>query len=153
MVRKKIQLFVLVFLLFLPAFLFSQSNDVIDGLLEEEKATYGKAVYMVLSAAEMISEDATADEALTALEQAGWKVKMKAAEEPIQLGTYAYIVMRAFEIKGGIMYTLFPGPRYASRELGFKGYIKRNAGAYRTLSGREALRILGRVLQNKGVQA
>jgi hypothetical protein len=150
MVRKKIQMFFLGFLLFLPTFLFSQSNAVIDGLLEEEKATYGKAVYMVLSAAELIAEDATAEEALSALEKTGWKVKMKPAEEPIQLGTYAYIVMRAFEIKGGLMYTLFPGPRYASRELGFKSYIKRDAGAYRTLSGREALRILGRVMLDRG---
>ena len=58
--------------------------------------------------------------------------------------------MEIFNMKGGIMYTLFPSPRYASRELGFKGYIKSDYGAYRTVSGREAIQILGRILRDRG---
>ncbi|RKX73675.1 MAG: hypothetical protein DRP87_18450 [Spirochaetes bacterium] len=130
--------------------LFAQQNQVIDKLLEEEKATWGKTAYLVLSAAGIIPEDATEDQALEALKQTGWKLKLKGTEEPIQLGAYSFVIMQAFGLKGGFMYTLTRSPRYASRELGFKGFIRGDSGAYRYLSGEEAVRILGRVLEWKG---
>jgi len=80
-----------IFLLFV--FLFrnsssasAQSNEIIDRLLEEERATWGKTAYLVLSAARIIPEDATEEQALEALKQTGWKLKLKGTEEPIQLG-------------------------------------------------------------------
>jgi hypothetical protein len=66
------------------------------------------------------------------------------------LGEYAYILMKAFHMQGGIMYSIFPGPRYASRELAFLEMIPGSASSGRTLSGEEVIRILGNVLGSRG---
>jgi hypothetical protein len=58
--------------------------------------------------------------------------------------------MAAFGIKGGIMYSLFPGPRYAYRELLHLKLIQGRADENFTLSGERLLQILGRVLQYTG---
>jgi hypothetical protein len=132
-----------------PLTLIGQSNQVIDELLQEDRARYGKSVYLVLSAAEIISEKASETEAMQTLEQTGWKVEIQAADEPISLGTYSHLIMQAFDLEGGALYSLFPAPRFASRELGFKDYIKDDTGAYQTLSGRDAIKILGRVVREQ----
>ena len=54
--------------------------------------------------------------------------------------------MKAFEIPGGLLYALFPGPRYACNELAYLGFIKGNNSPYRTLSGEEMLRMMGYAL-------
>lgn len=135
--------------LFLPALLFPQSNHIIDQLLQEEKATHGKAAYLVFTAAGMMREEESEDEAMKELGGAGLNTGGAGPEEPITLGKYSYLIMRAFSMGGGLFYSLFPSPRYASRELGFKGYIRGDSGAYRNLTGREAVAILGRVLRNR----
>lgn len=139
-----------ILLLCIPVLTSAQSNEIIDNLIAETSASYGKAAFLVLSAAEIIPEDADEEEAWAALSERGWNPKNRAKDNPIFLGEFSYIVMEAFNIKGGVMYTLFPSPRYASRELGFKEYIKSDPGAYRNMSGREALQILGRILRQRG---
>ena len=146
-------LFVLVHL-FLPVLLFPQSNHIIDQLLQEEKATHGKAAYLVFTAAGMMQEEGTADElereAMKELEEAGLNPRGAGSDDPISLGGYSYLIMRAFSLRGGLFYSFFPSPRYASRELGFKGYIRGDSGAYRSLTGREAIAIIGRVVRDRG---
>jgi len=133
----------------LPVLLSAQSNTVIDQLLNEDKADWGKTSYMVLSAAEIISENAEIPEALTKLEKQQWKLPAKKSENSITLGEYSYMLMKAFDIPGGIMYKILPGPRYAARELDYLNFIDNNKSPYRTLSGEEVLRIMGRVMEWK----
>ena len=127
--------------------LSAQSNQLIDDLLAEEQATFGKSIHLVLQAAGVIDEQSAVIEAIDALADKHWNVELKPAWEPIQLGEYAYILMRAFHIQGGIMYSIFPGPRYASKELAFMGIIPEKESPGRTVSGEEVLRILGRILE------
>lgn len=150
--RKIIVSFILFGLvhLFLPVLLFPQSNHIIDQLLQEEKATYGKAAYLVFTAADMLREEESEEEAMKRLEETGLNPQGAGGEDPISLGKYSYLIMRAFSMGGGLFYSLFPSPRYASRELGFKGYIRGDSGAYRSLTGREAIAVLGRVLRDRG---
>jgi len=136
----------------LPLFLSAQSNTVIDKLLNEGKADWGKTSYMVLSAAEIISENTEISEVQTKLEKQQWRLPSKESEEPITLGEYSYMLMKAFDIPGGIMYKILPGPRYAARELGYLKFIDNNKSPYRTLSGEEVLRIMGRVMEWKEEQ-
>lgn len=153
--KKKIILIVILGVLFiLPvADVFAQSNQVIDALLLEERATFQNSVYLILSVAGIIPEEATGEEAVEALKQTDWKIKIKGPDEPIRLGTYSLLLMKAFNIKGGIFYTLFPSPRYASRELGYKGYIKKGVKAGRYLTGRDAIKIMGRVVRAQEQQS
>ena len=133
----------------LPLILHSQSNTVIDELLDTEKADWGQTTYMVLTAAELLDENTNMAEAIKALEKQQWGIDVKEPEDSITLGEYSYLLMKAFNITGGLMYKLFPGPRYAARELDYLDFIYDNKSPYRTLSGEEVLRILGRVLEWK----
>ena len=148
--NKKWMLLILVFS-FLPAGLplLAQSNELLDAFLEEDQASLGKTAYFTLLAAEMIAEDATESDAVSKLKDQGWGVEADGADRPVTMGELSYIVMRALEIPGGLMYRLAPGPRYASRELVYLGIVQRRNNPSRVPSGREVLRVIGRALEWK----
>ncbi len=129
--------------------LAAQSNQLLDQLLDQPAASFGEVVYMTLSAAKLVPETATPAEALEALQQQNWKVRILPADAPIPLGDYAFLLMKAFKLSGGIFYSLFPGPRYAVRELGYIRVISTDARPNRNLSGEEAVHILGNLMARK----
>ncbi len=133
-------------LLVLAAAAQAQSNELIDRLLEERQATFGKAAALALAAAGIVPAEATEAQALEALGRQGWKVRVRQAEEPVRLGEYAFLLMKAFGIPGGVMYSILPGPRYAARELAYLQLVRGDASPGRLLSGEEVMRILGSVL-------
>ncbi|MGA2615213.1 MAG: hypothetical protein ABSG38_17395 [Spirochaetia bacterium] len=137
----------------LPAWAASveaQSNAVVDSLLSEKAATFGEAVYMVMAAITAVPDTASPADAITALQAQKWEVKVQDASSPVTLGQYSYLLMRAFKMRGGLMYSLFPGPRYAARELAFRKLISGDSSPYRTLSGEEVVQILGSVMSYEG---
>ena len=130
--------------------LSAQSNELLDQLLQESQASFGDVVYLTLAAAKIVPETATPDQAIQTLQQQNWKAAILAADAPISLGDYSYLLMKAFNVKGGIFYSLFPGPRYACRELGFLKVIPSDARPLRNVSGEEAVRILSNMLALQG---
>ncbi len=129
--------------------LSAQSNEIIDKLLTENAADLGSTAYMVLSAASMIDENTGTAEAAAALSDRGMDIfKGKDPSEKVTFGEYSYMLMEAFGIKGGIMYRLMPGPRYAAREIKYMGFTD-NSDPSASVSGEEVLRILGYVLEWK----
>lgn len=146
---KRIRFLLPIFLSLCAMAGFAQSNSVIDDMLGQEKADYSLAVYLVLSAAEIIPESASPEEALSALSDKGWGLAPAEAGQPISLGQYSYLLMKAFGVPGGVMYRLFPGPRYATREAAHRGFVTDRPTPYRSVSGEEAIRILGSVLSWK----
>ena len=149
---KKLILLLAFVLLGAVANISAQSNEVIDALLEEETTSFGQAAYLVLTASARISDDTTPAEAAAEMAGQGWTVPARTAEEPLTLGEYSFLLMQAFELKGGIMYRIIPGPRYAGRELAYLQFIKGNTSPYRTFSGEEAIGILGRLMEWKEEQ-
>lgn len=133
--------------------LWAQSNTVMDSLLSQKQATFGDAVYMVMTAIKQVPESASQGDAIKALEGDGWGVKILDTSNPITLGEYAFLLMRAFNMHGGIMYGLFPGPRYAARELAYLRLIYGDTSPYRTISGREVVEILGSVMSYEGARS
>ena len=138
----------LLVLVILP--LSAQSNALMDRLLDEEKAQFGDVVYMTMVAAKLLPETASPAEALQAMYQQNWKVETLRGDAPIPLGTYSLLLMKAFKFKGGILYTLFPGPRYACRELGYMKIIPKDVLMNRSVTGEEAVRMLGKVMERTG---
>jgi hypothetical protein len=128
----------------------AQSNEFMDGLLEAKTVTVGQASYLVLGAAERIGGDSDAQAAFAKAEELGWTPKASAAEDPISYSSYAYLLMRAFELKGGIMYSLFHSPRYAYRELASRQMIQGRSDPKGKPDGQAALRVLSRVLDAEG---
>lgn len=128
----------------------AQSNAAVDDLLGQEKAQVGSAAYMVLNAGGLIGEDATPVDALEALKAKGWIAASRVGDAPVRLDEYCALVMRGLGLKGGVMYRLFPGPRYGYKELVARGIVNASGGPRRTLAGDEALRILRLALELKG---
>ena len=133
--------------------LWGQSNELLDELFEEPATTLEQAAYLVLTAAGRIPDDSSPADAAAALAAQGWTVPERSANEPLTLGEYSYLLMQAFELNGGLMYRIFPGPRYAGRELAYLQLIKGDTSPYRTLSGEEAIGILGRLMERKEEQS
>jgi hypothetical protein len=138
---------ILLFSMALP--LAAQSNQLLDQLLDQSEAHFGDVVYMTLTAAKLLPDTATPEEALQTLRRQEWKIQILPGEAPIPLGDYAFLLMKAFKLTGGVLYSLFPGPRYACRELGYLKIITADARPNRSLSGEEAVRILGNVMARK----
>lgn len=147
--------------LFVSTALSAQSNAIIDDILAEEEMTYGSAAYLLLSAVgelddaadrnTAVAEFQRLDESLRAAGEAGrfrpvGNILNYAPDTPITLGEYALLAMRSFSIPGGIVYSMIPSPRYASRELVFRRAIQGNAFPRMNISGERGMRILGRIL-------
>ena len=149
--KKGYQIYLLFTVLFgyaltvLPA----QSNELVDRLVEQERATYGLASYMIMSSTGELPEEADVEDALERVSAQGWGVSVPEASEPIRLGEYSHLIMMALDIEGGIMYRIFPGGRYAARELKYLDIIPTESAPRRQLSGNEALLILRRAVEWK----
>jgi len=85
--------------------------------------------------------------AAEALAAQGWQAPQRPAAEALTLGEYCFLLMQAYELKGGLMYRIAPGARYAARELAYRKLIRGKAYPNRTLSGEEALAILRGLLE------
>ncbi len=135
------------------ASLGAQQEAVVDEILQQKEASFGSSMYLVLSAAELISGDASVQEALSYLAQAGWGIPAKTADEPVTLGELCHATMQSFGIAGGLFYAIFPGPRYAARELKYLDFYPGSYAWSRLPSGEEVLRILGKALAWKEEQS
>ena len=103
---------------------FAQSNEAMDQILAANALQCGKAAYLLLVASDNIAEDAGDARSFDLLRELGWIGNKATAETPITISEYAYVLMRAFGMKGGLLYSLLPGPRYAFRELVDRGVIQ-----------------------------
>jgi hypothetical protein len=150
---KTLTLLLAVALLAAAGSVWGQSNELLDVLFEEPTTSLGQAAYLVLTASGRIADDSAPADAAAALRRQGWTVPERSADESLTLGEYSYLLMQAFELKGGVMYRIFPGPRYAGRELAYLDLIKGDTSPYRTFSGEEAIGILGRLVEWKEEQS
>jgi hypothetical protein len=80
----------------------------------------------------------------------GWLPKKAAAEKPITLAELSFLIMKAFDMKGGMTYAILPGPRYAYRSMISRSFIQGASDPAMTVSGERFLLILGNVLNAAG---
>jgi hypothetical protein len=130
------------FCLFLavPLALFAQTADRIDGLLETKAVNYGQAAQLILEAADISPADFNA-----AMEKR-WLPKKADADADARLDGVSLLIMRAFDIKGGAMYSLFKNPHYAYRELVYKEVIQGRSDPEMAVSGNDLLFLVSRML-------
>jgi hypothetical protein len=80
----------------------------------------------------------------------GWLKNAASPDDPVTMGTLSFLMMKAFNIKGGMMYAIFPGPRYAFRTMVSRSFIQSPADPDLKVSGERFLQILGNVLNAEG---
>jgi len=155
---QRIKMFFLLFILcFLTAtaFLPAQTAAELETVLETPALSCAQAAWFVLASVGSASAGNVSNapaNVQAAFEQAaawGW-LKNAQPGDPITLGKLSFLIMRAFDLKGGIMYSLFPGPRYAYRSMVSRSYIQGTTDPAMTISGERFLVILGKVLDAEG---
>jgi hypothetical protein len=134
--------------LVISGFLSAQTADEMDRLLNTEEVTYSQAAQFVMRAADVWTPGSLP--AFTAAKERGWVSGRAEADSPVRLGEVAQLIVKAFGIKGGIMYSLFPVPHYACRTLIYAKIIRGRTDPDGRLDGRAFLQILGRVLNYVG---
>jgi hypothetical protein len=126
-----------------PPALHAQTTAAeLEAVLEAETLSYEQAASFVLRAADLpVSGTAFA----YALEQK-WLPAKAAANGTAVLDGVSLLIMGAFGIKGGIMFSGFKNPHYAYRELVYQGIIQGRADPGLAVSGDLLLFMIGKVL-------
>lgn len=135
---------------YFTTFLFGQAAQVVDTILETQEATLGQAAYLILTASDAIPENTDFETAFAELQKKNWLKNAGKAEDRLLLKHYAFLLMQAFEIQGGMMYRIYPCPRYAYRDLQFLSLIQGETDPDQPVSGIEMLKIIGRIDVLKG---
>ncbi len=129
--------------------LFAQSNDQIDRLLGEEKTTVSTASLLILVSAALIDENSDSQAAVNYINEKKWyKTEIK-GDKVLTAGDASYLFMKAFSIKGGLMYKMVPGPRYAVREMKYLDILDKRTETGMVMSGEDFLVFLSEALSWK----
>jgi outer membrane protein OmpA-like peptidoglycan-associated protein len=146
--------FICLFVSAISGTIHAQIASRMDEALTGGDLSYSQSAYFVLSAAKVDYGDPDSRGALTAslayAASQGWLPRKAApaniADAPIKLGELAFLITQAFNLKGGILYSLFRGPHYAYRELTYRGYITGATDPSDPVTGEKFFEILGYVL-------
>lgn len=129
--------------LFSGGFLQAQTTAVeLETVLTAQTMSYEQAAAFVLKAADVTADGSAFNYAV----EKKWLSALAAADGVAVLNEVSLLIMGAFGIKGGIMYTAFRSPRYAYRELVQQSIIQGRADPDMAVSGDLLLFMIGRVL-------
>lgn len=150
--KKLAILFPLILLVMMPISLMAQSNEVLDDFLERDEADLGTTSYLILAAAGIIDESAAVEDALDWIMKSDELTKIEdiSSRRSISYGEFSYILMEVLELKGGLMYRLIPGPRYAAREAAYRKWLLGSYAPGRSLKPFEVMNTLITVLEGEG---
>ena len=114
-------------------------------LLNASEITYGQAARFILEASDTAVFTNT-DEAFRYLTENNWVSEKISADQTARLDVVSGIFMKAFDLKGGIFYTLTGQPHYAYRELVYRSHIQGKTEPGTKVSGEMLLFITSRIL-------
>ena len=144
---RKVNIFIVVCLLLLStAFLHAQTAAELEVILEVPVVKYSEATLFVLGAI----DGSAGNDAFSQAGDRGWLPKKAEPDDPVTMGGLSFLMMKAFGIKGGMMYAIFPGPRYAYRTMTARSLIQGTSDPAMSVSGERFLQILGNVLSVAG---
>jgi hypothetical protein len=133
--------------LFFGNLLHAQTAAEIETLLSAPVLSYGEAAAFVLRAADVqVSEIQVSGTAFSYALAQKWLPANAASADTAALDGVSLLLMGAFGIKGGIMYSGFKSPHYAYRELVYKGIIQGRSDPGMDVSGDLLVFMIGRVL-------
>lgn len=134
-------------ILFTTAALLGQAAEKVDTILETEKTTFGQAAYLIQTALNDNSDKLDFETAFERYKSEHTNVIRDSvtAGDVIPIKTYAFLLMKAFNMKGGLMYRIYPCPRYAYRELRYRAVIQDNNNPDAPMTGAAMLQILGHI--------
>ena len=144
--------FLLSLLITIPSFLFAQTAERIEKLLQQDKVSYRDAALLVLEASGRLDAEkqTSADDAFTFAMERGWLPKNAQANSNAALDGLSLLVMQAFEINGGALFSLFQNPHYAYRAMVYRGIIQGRTDPQMSVSGELLLFIVNKTVPDTG---
>ncbi|MCL2763022.1 MAG: hypothetical protein FWD36_07455 [Treponema sp.] len=139
--------FAICVLLLSPALLHAQTALEIEALLETKAVSYEQAARFVLEAADVSGgfDRSRPAEAFRFAADQRWLPKKAAPAGEASLEGISLLIMRAFNLKGGLFYSLFKTPHYAYRELVYQDVIQGRVDPEMAVSGDTLLFMVNRV--------
>ena len=154
---KSIAFLLLVFVLSVP--LSGQTAAKLEILFETPALNWDKAAAFVLEASdyEIPGMDYIPDDvAFQFVSEQKWLPKNIGPGDTARLNGIALLLMRSFDLKGGIFYSIAKSPHHAYRELVYKNVIRGNTDPDMLVSGPQLLLMVNRILsvteEDKAVQ-
>ncbi|MDR1421066.1 MAG: hypothetical protein LBI86_11890 [Treponema sp.] len=126
-----------------------QTAAEMDRLLDAGEITCGEAAWFTLASTEDNPPSGPAAAFTLAMER-GMFPKNTGSGRPLTMGGLSLLMMKTFKIEGGLMYRLFPGVRYAYREMTRQGFMEGRAYPNLRVSGEQFLFVLGTLLSRSG---
>jgi hypothetical protein len=149
-------------LLLSTALLSAQTAAELEDLLNTKEITWAEAAYFTLASSAKTApvhgqaaarQAAVRQTAFQFVRERGWLPKNAEAEGRARLDGLSLLLMRSFNISGGLMYQLFHNGRYAYREMKARGVIRSRTYLTDTVSGAEFLQILGELSHTGDAEA
>ena len=148
-----IKQFVTLVLILLPALAFGQTAAEMDVMLQADTVSGARLARFVLGSSGLLppglsgpqAEKAAYDMALSN----GW-ITISPEENATQKDA-AFLIMKAFNLKGGVMYSLLGNPRYAYREMVYQKLIMGRTDQAMKVSGKKLLQILDKTIKYAGM--
>jgi outer membrane protein OmpA-like peptidoglycan-associated protein len=126
----------------------AQTADEIQTLLQTQIVSYSQAVRFVLEAADVSDYyDKTNEQAAMRLAvEKKWLPAKADAQNAISLKRLSHLIMKAFGLKGGPMYTMFNSAHYSYREMVFQDIIQGRSDPDMKVTGEKLIFIVNRLL-------
>ena len=141
---------VLFVLLAVPVFLYPQTAERIEHLLATGAVSYGDAAQLVLEAADVFAAPTPAA-AFSYAAQRGWLPKGASAGGKARLDGVSLLIMRSFNIRGGLFFSITKNAHYAYRELVYLNDIQGRNDPAMAVSGDLLLFMVNRILSYQEV--
>jgi outer membrane protein OmpA-like peptidoglycan-associated protein len=119
--------------------------EKIETILNTGAITYGQAAAFTLEAANLIAANNN-EEALNYAIQRNWLPANVGSGAPARLDRLSLLLMRSFDMKGGIMFSIFKNPHYAYRELKHQKIIQSRSSPGQSISGEQLLSYISKLL-------
>jgi hypothetical protein len=137
--------FLFLLLILAAVFLSAQEMAEMDALLDTKEVTFSQAARFILAAAGTLEENCTPAEAYAHAQDQNWVSAKSTPDKTAGLGEISFLLIKSFDLKGGIFYTLFPGPRYSYRELKSLGLLGQWDDPDLPVSGAELIDLIDKI--------
>ncbi|MCL2720325.1 MAG: hypothetical protein FWD47_03180 [Treponema sp.] len=141
----KIRLFTLIILTSLTIGAFSQSiAQEMENLLATSQVSYAQAARFILRASGSFTT-ANQEDAFWFAATRSWLPENINPQDSARLDAVCLLLMKAFNIEGGIMYSITKNPHYAYRELVYKNIVQGNVDPFTRITGEQLIFYVNRV--------
>ena len=142
----------ILFIFFITAALYAQSaGDELEAFLTVKTISWGQAARFVLQAADVINLSDT-EEAFWYAATRKWLPLDADPDDKARMDGIALLLMKAFNLQGGVMYNITGNQHYAFRELIYRGVIQNRMDRYQFLSGEQLVFYTSRILAEREIE-